>query len=130
MAQEINNYQVSNHMGSLETGATVHITNQQATIDEREDRQDQASEDGDHNWQGSSGNDWVQENSGSEVGGRQETNDVWHESGSREPVETWSDGPSEPLRPRRTGSVRRGNRFHAPEDDNVYSMELRELLSR
>ncbi|KAK1416598.1 hypothetical protein QVD17_32389 [Tagetes erecta] len=130
LVQENNNYQVSNHMGSLETGATVQITNQQATVDEREDQQDQVSDNGDHNWQESSGNDWVRENSGSEVGGRQETNDVWHEPGLREPVETWSDGPSEPLRTRRTGSVRRANRFHAPEDDNVYSMELRELLSR
>ncbi|KAL8218292.1 hypothetical protein R6Q57_021665 [Mikania cordata] len=133
LVQENIIYQISNNVRSLETIATVQITNQQATIDEGQGWQDQASEDVDHNWQESSGNDWVQENSESEVGGvrMQETSDVaWLEPGSHEPVETWSDGPSEPPRTRRTMPIRRANRFHTPEDDNVYSMELRELLSR
>ncbi|KAI3816169.1 hypothetical protein L1987_15859 [Smallanthus sonchifolius] len=124
LIQENNIHQVSNHTGSLETGATVQTTNQHANADEGEDWQDQVSEDVDRNWQESSGNDWVQETSGSEIGGSriQETNDVWLEPGSREPVE--------PPRTRRTVPIRRTNRFHAPEDDNVYSMELRELVSR
>ncbi|KAK9059813.1 hypothetical protein SSX86_020517 [Deinandra increscens subsp. villosa] len=124
LVQENDIHQVSNHIGSLETGATVQTTNQQANIAEGEDWQEQVSEDIDRNWQESSGNDWVQETSGSEVGGinMRETNDVWLEPGSREPVE--------PPRTRRTVPIRRANRFHAPEDDTVYSMELRELVSR
>ncbi|XP_076887108.1 uncharacterized protein LOC143537167 isoform X1 [Bidens hawaiensis] len=99
---QANMYQASNRTVSLETAATVQVTSQQATVDEGEDWQDHGSEDVDRNWQ---------ESSGTEVAN-----------------ETWSEGPSEPLRTRQT--VRRTNRFHAPEDDNVYNMELRELLSR
>ncbi|KAL8242186.1 hypothetical protein R6Q59_012488, partial [Mikania micrantha] len=116
LAQENDIHQVSNHMGSLETGATVQTSNQQAN--------DQISEDVDRRWQESTGNDWIQETLGSEVSGIhvQETNDVWLERGSHEPVEL--------LRTRRAVPIRRVNRFYAPEDDNVYSMELRELVSR
>lgn len=125
---------------SFESGAAVQSTNQQTIISEGEDWQNQGvtnewrertSEVVDRNWQEISGNDWVQETLGNEVGTRvQATNDILHQRGSREPVESWSEGPSDPPRLRRTVPVRRANRFHALEDDNVYSMELRELLSR
>ncbi|XP_071732943.1 uncharacterized protein [Rutidosis leptorrhynchoides] len=119
----------------VESNAAVQSTNQQTMITEGETLQGHGITNeysSNRNWQENSGNDWVQETSGSEVGTRmQETNDTWHQSGSRESVESWSEGrPDPPRSMRRSVPVRRANRFHAPEDDNVYSMELRELLSR
>ncbi|KAG6734318.1 hypothetical protein I3843_01G257600 [Carya illinoinensis] len=90
-------------------------------------------EDMDANWQDNSISDWPQEtlrNINGEEGHSQGTRGVWHEDGSREAVENWQEGPSAPPRIRRVIPVRRFNRFHPPDDDNVYSMELRELLSR
>lgn len=87
----------------------------------------------DRNWQENSVNDWPQETTGnvqSEQSRPQEAPRIWHENVSREAVENWTQGPSDPPRTRRAVPMRRFNRFHPPDDDNVYSMELRELLSR
>ncbi|XP_073019920.1 LOW QUALITY PROTEIN: uncharacterized protein [Primulina eburnea] len=56
--------------------------------------------------------------------------DAWRADGSREAVDNWSRGPSDPPRMRTSVPFRRITRFNPSDDDNVYSMELRELISR
>ncbi|XP_057789452.1 uncharacterized protein LOC131006278 isoform X2 [Salvia miltiorrhiza] len=87
------------------------------------------------NVQENSASDWPSEEAVTEDGGQRhspQSHEVWPDGGSREAVDNWSEGPSDPPRMRRSvpSSSRRVTRFHPPDDDNVYSMELRELLSR
>ncbi|CAL5404305.1 unnamed protein product [Camellia sinensis] len=106
---------------------------QQSAYDQFNEWRDSTTGDMDGNWQENPVNDWPQEtsrNEGVEEDHPQETHEVWHENGMREAVENWSEAPFEPPRMRRFIPVRRVNRFRPPDDDNVYSMELRELLSR
>uniref|UniRef100_A0A6M2EWY1 RING-type domain-containing protein n=1 Tax=Populus davidiana TaxID=266767 RepID=A0A6M2EWY1_9ROSI len=87
----------------------------------------------DGNWQENSVNEWSRETPGNvpgEQGRPQGAQELWHEDGSSETVENWTVGSSDPPRTRRAVPMRRFNRFHPPDDENVYSMELRELLSR
>ncbi|XP_076899500.1 uncharacterized protein LOC143553372 [Bidens hawaiensis] len=146
-AQETDIHQVTDHTGSLETVTDVEDTNEQENIEEDErgewqqesssynefnEWRDGNSEDVGRNWQENSGNDWPQQTleSGSDGPHVHGNDEVWHEDGSREPVENWPSGPSDPPRMLHSVPVRRVSRFHPPDDDNVYSMELRELLSR
>ncbi|KAJ6793059.1 Uncharacterized protein M6B38_112570 [Iris pallida] len=54
----------------------------------------------------------------------------WHENDSHENLENWQEGPSDASSGLHSFPNRRVNRFIPPDDENVYSMELRELLSR
>ncbi|KAL4290380.1 hypothetical protein GQ457_14G022190 [Hibiscus cannabinus] len=85
------------------------------------------------NWQEGSVSEHRQDNPGNEnreMSLQEEVQRDWRVDHSQEADDTWSEGPSYPPRSRRSIPVRRLNRFHPPEDDNVYGMELRELLSR
>jgi hypothetical protein len=57
----------------------------------------------------------------------QEVPEVWHEdNGFQEAVEHWLEGPSD----QEAVPVRGVDTFYFPDDDNVYNVELRELLNR
>ncbi|CAL9112451.1 unnamed protein product [Musa textilis] len=59
-----------------------------------------------------------------------EVHEEWHEDESHDTEETWHDEQSDDLRDPRSSPTRRVSRFIPPDDENVYSLELRELLSR
>ncbi|TKY48585.1 E3 ubiquitin-protein ligase NEURL1B [Spatholobus suberectus] len=86
----------------------------------------------DDNQLSSTTNEWPQNVLGSEDGENsrmqeQEAPEVWQEDGGfQEAVEIWLGGPSD----NEVAPVGRIHGFYFPEDDNVYSVELRELLSR
>ncbi|CAI9766210.1 unnamed protein product [Fraxinus pennsylvanica] len=117
---------------------------EQVTGDGRANRQQSAynesngwrggtSEDTDRNWQENPAPDWPSEaavNEGGEQDQLQEAQGVWRDDVSREVVDSWSEGHSDPPRMRRSVPYRRVARFRPPDEDSVYSMELRDLLSR
>ncbi|GAB2276832.1 hypothetical protein Dimus_011545 [Dionaea muscipula] len=104
---------------------------QESTYGELNEWRNRTGEDIDGTRQTNSANDWHQPTSGdASVEGHLPEAQVWNEDGTRGPPENWSERPSDPPRTRRAIPVRRLNRFHPPDDDNVYSTELRELLSR
>ncbi|KAM7467860.1 hypothetical protein LguiB_015422 [Lonicera macranthoides] len=131
-SQESVIHQPSDRGGNLESETAVQSISQQAASNQG------VVEDERGNWQQSPFNELNEwrvgptETSGNvrEDGHLEGTNEVWPEDASREAVENWSEPPSDPPRIRRSIPIRRVNRFHPPDDDNVYSMELRELLSR
>lgn len=84
----------------------------------------------DDNQLSSTSNEWPQNILGNENGENshlQEAPEVWQEDGGfQEAVEIWLGGPSD----QEAAQVSRIHGFYFPDDDNVYSVELRELLSR
>ncbi|KAG4395270.1 hypothetical protein GLYMA_20G191400v4 [Glycine max] len=133
--------QLPNRTGTLESSTSESISWQEAS-NQGGNWQEQIAEEGGGNWQrspfdqtrdGRAVSDWPQEpprNLTGEDPHPQEAQRIWHDDNTRETVGNWSEGPSGASRNRRGVPIRRFNRFHPPDDDNVYSMELRELLSR
>lgn len=93
---------------------------------------DSTQESVDDNQLSSTSNEWPQNILGNEDGENsrmqeQGASESWQEdSGFQEAVEIWLGGPSD----NEVAPVGRIHGFYFPEDDNVYSVELRELLSR
>ncbi|TKY67141.1 E3 ubiquitin-protein ligase NEURL1B [Spatholobus suberectus] len=84
----------------------------------------------DDNQLSNTANEWPENGLGNEDGENsrlQESHEVWQEDGSfQEAVENWLGGPSD----HESAPVGRIRGFYFPEEDNVYSVELRELLNR
>ncbi|XP_022853104.1 uncharacterized protein LOC111374634 [Olea europaea var. sylvestris] len=79
-------------------------------------------------WEASTANRWFQGTSGIEVvepDQIQESQGNWQGQDLQEAIDSWVDMPSG-----EEGSIPRIGSFNFPEDENVYSMELRELFSR
>lgn len=151
--QENDIHQSSN--GNLESNIAAQSINEQAVGSQGGDWQDQVIDDDRENWQQPTFNEfnewgvdtavdmdgtwqenpvnnWPQQTTGNDgEAGNEGTHEVWQEDASQGATENWSEGPpTDTPRIRRSVPLRRINRFHPPDDDNVYSMELRELLSR
>ncbi|RWW10040.1 hypothetical protein GW17_00026438 [Ensete ventricosum] len=93
----------------------------------------EAGEEFDGNRQENVVQDWTHdtsENGDEEDSHVPEVHEEWHEDESHDTEETWHDEQSDDLRDPRSSPTRRVSRFIPPDDENVYSMELRELLSR
>ncbi|KAM7268636.1 hypothetical protein ACFE04_010802 [Oxalis oulophora] len=107
---------------------------EQVTEDNTENWLPTDYEEMDLTWQENTVDGLPRETSGNSNGNivhQQEVQRVLHEAASVGPVENWSEGRSNLPRVRRPAQPsRRFSRFHPPDDENVYSIELRELLSR
>lgn len=85
------------------------------------------------NWQENMDQDWPQETTSYDVGEDShllEVHGEWHEDEPPDTAEAWQGEQEDPTIDRGPSTIRRVDRFILPDDENIYSMELRELLSR
>ncbi|PON55344.1 Ring/U-Box superfamily protein [Parasponia andersonii] len=139
---------LSGHAGNLEDD-TVANTNRQESASEVQQWPDQSSDNEEGDWErdvaeytewreSPSENvdgdqqqpaefGWSQGNEDRENSHLEDVPEEWHEEGGfQEAVQSWLEVPSDS----EAVPARQVDTFYFPDDDNVYSMELRELLSR
>lgn len=103
---------------------------QQLSTEEFREWSEGAQEDTSGGWEESVADQWYQESQENDVEEQshvQESNSEWHDNGLQEEIDDWLDEHSTT---HNAAPVRSVDAFYIPDDDNVYSMELRELLSR
>ncbi|XP_074591484.1 uncharacterized protein LOC141847354 [Curcuma longa] len=108
-------------------------SNTVVTIVDRPESTGEINEDFNANWQENMDQDWPLETAGHDFGEDSpllEVHEEWHEDEPPDTAENWQDEQEDPTSDRRPSPIRRANRFIPPDDERVYSMELRELLSR
>lgn len=85
------------------------------------------------NWQESMDQNWPPATAAYDVGGDShlpEVHEEWHEDEPPDAAENWQDEQADPPIIRTSSPMRSVNRFYPLDDENVHSMELRELHSR
>ncbi|CAN6460669.1 unnamed protein product [Victoria cruziana] len=92
------------------------------------ERQNSVAEEPDGSWQNESQNQ-VQIDEVENRDDRLQEHGRWNDASPQVSVDNWHEQHGNVSRMQRT-SIRRINGFQPPDDDSVYSMELRELLSR
>ncbi|KAL0918282.1 hypothetical protein M5K25_010281 [Dendrobium thyrsiflorum] len=88
------------------------------------------AEESDSNWHENTDQDWFHRTPEDAADGHLPDSDDWRDNDSQATVENWLDEPSHPSRNQFDVPTSRVNRFVQSDDENVHSLELRELLSR
>ncbi|KAK4855288.1 hypothetical protein QYF36_005732 [Acer negundo] len=106
---------------------TDHVENWQERVLENEERDWQAASTESNEWRDGTGEDMDEHQQ--ELAANQWSRDGEHghlQDGFQGAMQNWLEGPSDP----EAFPVGRVDTLYIPDDDNVYSMELRELVSR
>ncbi|XP_064948680.1 uncharacterized protein LOC103983231 isoform X1 [Musa acuminata AAA Group] len=136
--------EITNNTIDVEESATQVAGLQEEAAQERGDQEPsnddafshwhaEAGEEFDRNWHENIVEDWPQETSENRDGEDAHLpglHEEWREDESHDTEETWHNEQSDGLRDSRSRPGRRLDGFILRDDGNVYSMELRELLSR
>lgn len=112
-------------VNTLESASENEERDWEPDVAEYTEWRDNPGENMDENQQQTTEFGWSVRNEDRENSQLEEASEEWHEVGGfQEAVQSWLEEPSEAV------PAGRVDTYYFPEDDNVYSMELRELLSR